>query len=184
VTFLLQRWYNVASLLDIELEAAMYLPECKFCSDKLDGFQIESTMSDGDVIHKCISCQAYKCAELECMGYFNTNPAIELPHNDLTCKEYAALVSEAEDAAAVRLNLAYLQSIPGCPKCGVRTERIDGCNHIKCRQCAAHWCYKCRYVSPESAGNDYQQKEHLYAHLRELGGCGVFPQHEPQNDQP
>lgn len=184
VTFLLQRWYSVASLLGIELEAAMDLPECKFCPDKPDGFQIECVMSNGDIIHKCISCSSYKCAEPECIGYFNTNPAIELPHNDLTCKEYAALLSEAADATIIKSNLEYLQSLPACPKCNVRTERIDGCNHIKCAQCQTHWCYECRYMSPKSVGNDHRQKEHLYAHLRESGGCGVFPRREPRNNQP
>uniref|UniRef100_A0A0G4FSM7 RBR-type E3 ubiquitin transferase n=1 Tax=Chromera velia CCMP2878 TaxID=1169474 RepID=A0A0G4FSM7_9ALVE len=31
-----------------------------------------------------------------------------------------------------------------CPRCGVRTEKTGGCNHITCTSCRLDWCWLCR----------------------------------------
>jgi hypothetical protein len=31
-----------------------------------------------------------------------------------------------------------------CPGCHVRTTKDNGCNHLKCTQCGADWCWQCR----------------------------------------
>ena len=33
--------------------------------------------------------------------------------------------------------------LSNCPKCGVRVEKISGCNHIKCPQCEHGFCWIC-----------------------------------------
>mmetsp|Transcript_56401 Transcript_56401/g.168803 ORF Transcript_56401/g.168803 Transcript_56401/m.168803 type:complete len:478 (-) Transcript_56401:677-2110(-) len=61
-------------------------------------------------------------------------------HTGKLCSAYAqrtidpsdddfALVADAVDARA-------------CPGCSMRTERIDGCNHMTC-SCGTEWCYVC-----------------------------------------
>jgi hypothetical protein len=44
-----------------------------------------------------------------------------------------------------------------CPKCGVLTDKIEGCDHITCPNCNAHWCWKCRFQA--STGHE------IYDHL-------------------
>ena len=33
--------------------------------------------------------------------------------------------------------------IKKCPKCGIITEKIEGCNHIICTKCSYQWCWLC-----------------------------------------
>ena len=39
----------------------------------------------------------------------------------------------------------YIQSnnVRKCPKCGFGTEKIDGCNKMKCVRCDQGWCWNC-----------------------------------------
>ena len=40
-------------------------------------------------------------------------------HNDISLKQYSFGVNEVRN----------------CPKCGVRTEKSTGCNHMTCERC-------------------------------------------------
>ena len=46
--------------------------------------------------------------------------------------------------------LAFLQSqnkdYKNCPKCGIWTEKMIGCNHIKCSSCKYEWCWLCNGI--------------------------------------
>ncbi|KIL71079.1 hypothetical protein M378DRAFT_183590 [Amanita muscaria Koide BX008] len=42
------------------------------------------------------------------------------------------------------VNQQYMKaSTTGCPKCDVRVEKSHGCNHMTCRKCGTHFCYRC-----------------------------------------
>lgn len=36
-----------------------------------------------------------------------------------------------------------LATTRGCPKCQHRVEKNAGCDHMKCKQCNADWCWRC-----------------------------------------
>ncbi len=55
-------------------------------------------------------------------------------------------------------NMTYKE----CPNCKVMTQKIIGCNHIRC-PCGYHWCFDCgEYMSPD--------EDMIYAHLRRVHG--------------
>jgi hypothetical protein len=37
----------------------------------------------------------------------------------------------------------FAQHFKSCPNCKVRTQKSEGCNHMRCQQCNIHWCYLC-----------------------------------------
>ena len=36
------------------------------------------------------------------------------------------------------------KNIKYCPKCAVRTEKTEGCDHMTCPRCQYEWCWRCR----------------------------------------
>ena len=55
--------------------------------------------------------------------------------------------------------LVYVHDIEGmkmCPQCGQITEKIGGCNFIRCR-CGGNWCWICRQLK---GGAGCENKEH------------------------
>lgn len=80
-------------------------------------------------------------------------------HTGMTCAEYQrsrAYHAAERDMATWRATRGA--AIKTCPSCGCITERIDGCPHIHCTQCNAHWCWECRRVFPRI--------ELVYSHIR------------------
>ncbi|KAF3939295.1 hypothetical protein ABW19_dt0200302 [Dactylella cylindrospora] len=49
--------------------------------------------------------------------------------------------------------------IKPCPKCGVMTQKIAGCNHITC-PCGQHWCYVCGEAFPYDGIYPHMSQEH------------------------
>jgi hypothetical protein len=54
--------------------------------------------------------------------------------------------------------LKKIQNYQNCPKCGVLTEKMDGCDHIMCL-CGAHFCWICSTLFANAAA--------VYEHLHE-----------------
>ena len=53
-----------------------------------------------------------------------------------------------------------------CPKCGMWTEKIDGCNHMTCLECKFQWCWLCKgaysdmhFVVGSCAGLQFNEKK-------------------------
>ena len=89
------------------------------------------------------------------------------------CEEFVYLVDRSCVDEPPLLPDIYIckecQSIKGirakkCPKCGILTEKIGGCNHVTCSVCGIHWCWKCR---------DIFHKDNIYDHMRNEHG-GIY----------
>lgn len=62
-------------------------------------------------------------------------------HSYRACREFMRLPAvRAEESMEDRFALAAFGR--RCPGCSCRTERISGCNHIRC-PCGVEWCYAC-----------------------------------------
>ncbi|GAA5989492.1 hypothetical protein JCM11641_007318 [Rhodosporidiobolus odoratus] len=83
-------------------------------------------------------CQRAECMKVSCRKCKKEG------HVPLTCEE-ADRESRAAGVHAVAeaMSAAFIRNCSN-PKCGVPTAKIDGCNHMVCSQCKAHWCYICR----------------------------------------
>ena len=163
---------GIARHLKIPFTEAIGLQECTFCPENPHGF-----MYKGEKEHsQCSNCNAYRCPNRGCSGYFNAPQGHS--HTGMSCANFLILLNEGEDA----VNQILLSKYRECPDCRMKTDRIDGCNHIKCAKCSAHWCYACGFMGDKSLP-DKEQKEATYAHMRAVGGCGVYPP-VPQNPDP
>lgn len=64
--------------------------------------------------------------------------------------------------------------VRSCPRCGVPTEKLSGCDHISC-VCGAHWCFFC---GKQSSSNN------IYEHMtKEHGGFYGVPGAEDYDDE-
>lgn len=46
-----------------------------------------------------------------------------------------------------------------CPKCGIPSKKIEGCNHLDCSNCDANWCWSCSRASGLCGPNcDYEDE--------------------------
>jgi len=65
----------------------------------------------------------------------------EESHAPVSCAQLAAwndkCKNESETAHWIIANTKK------CPKCGVRIEKSQGCNHMTCRACKYEWCWVC-----------------------------------------
>lgn len=62
-------------------------------------------------------------------------------HSGVSCVKYArqCTVLENDDGYAA---VAFIAGARACPKCSIRVQRSDGCNHMTC-PCGMEWCYVC-----------------------------------------
>ncbi|XP_054153185.1 protein kinase 4-like [Oppia nitens] len=76
-----------------------------------------------------------------------------------TCTE--ALVDQAKHAVENRESEEFIRThFKQCPKCRIRCEKIDGCNHMQCKMCMVHFCWLCL---DDITDNDEIQQRHWRA---------------------
>jgi IBR domain len=46
-----------------------------------------------------------------------------------------------------------------CPKCTIYTEKINGCNYLKCTKCQTEWCWLCHKIKYTQC-NDKSHNSH------------------------
>jgi hypothetical protein len=128
------------------LWAAPYMgPECRYYLDKI-------------MLHKQVQTEARvekKTACAGCWDYVSADPAAGVCGTCATCEHatctvcgrlahYGEVCSAATRGTSLSpeiiLNEAKTQP---CPRCGSRTTKDGGCNHISCTQCPSHWCWIC-----------------------------------------
>lgn len=104
----------------------------------------------------CPSCLTVNCTSCRTEYHFGE-----------TCAESIARRDPQEDALR-----RHLEEVGGkrCPRCDTPAIRIDGCSHMECPACNAHWCWRClaHFPTPELA----------YEHLRNVHG-GPFEFDDP-----
>ncbi|GAA5877161.1 hypothetical protein JCM8547_001961 [Rhodosporidiobolus lusitaniae] len=100
-------------------------------------------------------CQREDCKKVSC------RKCKKKGHVPLSCEEADADRRRGGvHAVAESMTAAFIRK---CPKCKIPTAKIDGCNHMICSQCQAHWCYVCRELIKG------------YEHFNDRGGKGACP---------
>ncbi|XP_071740721.1 E3 ubiquitin-protein ligase RSL1 [Rutidosis leptorrhynchoides] len=131
----LDRWENVLCESLIMGSDKFYCP-FKDCSAML--------LDDGDVTvtsAECPHCNRLFCAQCKVAW-----------HAGLDCSEYKSLkTGERDPSDLLLMNIAKDKRWKRCPKCAYYVEKIDGCNHIRCR-CGYHFCYGCGEIYDSSHG--------------------------------
>ena len=157
------------------------------CNEKLtDDFIINLLNKDINLIKKY---KKYKL-ELEIMNnpnkklcpYPNCDSYLEkkeIREKDATCKNNHSFCFEClkkphgnlpcnENIDKSILEFAKNNFVKKCPKCGIITEKNNGCNHITCAKCGYQWCWLCN-------------KQYTIYHFNK-GKCKGFQFFKPKND--
>jgi hypothetical protein len=95
-----------------------------------------------------------RCAN--CLGVRCSGCATANGHDAFSCADWRA--AQAGTDLATR-NLELRLGVKMCPCCGIRIEKIDGCNHVMCTACGTHMCWVCLRTFPH--GRD------VYGHMHE-----------------
>ncbi|KAG4440742.1 hypothetical protein IFR05_003786 [Cadophora sp. M221] len=95
-------------------------------------------------------------------------------HPEYTCKEYLDII-DGTDAFS---RYCAAAGIKNCPGCQAPAEKFEGCNHVLCTRCHAHYCWVCLMILPSQGAT--------YNHLTETHGGigipdGIPPQYLPQD---
>lgn len=110
----------------------------KHVSKMKQRIDLQSSRSDGRLV-TCPSCRYQFCGL--CSRPWTTiskYSGIRVCHEGQLCAKYGCKASgDVEFLAAAEAGDARC-----CPGCSLRTNRIDGCNHMTCI-CGCHWCYVC-----------------------------------------
>ena len=85
-----------------------------------------------------------KCGYVYCYHHANAHPGV-------SCKAYEKAQRRAESESLWLIN----QCSKPCPKCGIATQKSDGCNHMTCRECEQDWCWICGRKTGKHGGNHY-----------------------------
>ena len=79
-------------------------------------------------------------------------------HDGMSCEAYQAAIKADEEFAKWKQQ----HNVNQCPKCDAHIEKIDGCNHIECTNCANHICWQC--MASFHIGSE------VYEHMQEVHG--------------
>lgn len=79
-------------------------------------------------------------------------------HYDVSCEAYQAAIKAEEKFTQWKQE----NNVNECPKCDAPIEKIDGCNHIECTNCANHICWQC--MTSFSTGPE------VYKHMQDEHG--------------
>ena len=89
----------------------------------------------------------------------------EKPHPyDMTCKEFQITQEETEDDVEQWMK-ATGADVKKCPVCKAVIEKNRGCNHMTCKMCKKHLCWRCLKV--------FDTEQECYSHLAKSCG-GIF----------
>ena len=85
---------------------------------------------------------------------------LDKPHGELLCNK--TMNNALKEYSKNNL-------IKKCPKCGIITEKYEGCNHITCSKCSYQWCWLC---------NGKYSEEHF-----NQGKCKGFQFFRPKDEE-
>ncbi|KAI4345277.1 hypothetical protein L6164_012414 [Bauhinia variegata] len=78
-------------------------------------------------------------------------------HPYLSCERYREFKEDPD--SSLKEWCKGKEHVKGCPACGYTIEKVDGCNHIKCK-CAKHVCWVCL--------DFFETSDDCYNHLRNI----------------
>ena len=84
-----------------------------------------------------------------------------LAHDNITCEEYKDLTSEGTKAFQ---QWKQRNDVRDCPKCKAPIQKLDGCNHMTCRNCNNDICWFCM-ASFDSSGLCYAHMQRTHSSL-------------------
>ncbi|GAB5359894.1 hypothetical protein AAMO2058_000581200 [Amorphochlora amoebiformis] len=134
------------------------------------------TQQLGDPRHPWTVCSNADCDHEFCFVHQNQHP-----------KEKACAEFEAEQRREERKNRSWRSAhTRPCPKCGVATEKNEGCNHMTCFVCKTGWCWLCgeiignqvlpdHYKSGECKGKQFTSESVPYMAPWEAIVCIMVP---------
>ncbi|KAJ7589566.1 hypothetical protein C8J56DRAFT_889107 [Mycena floridula] len=112
--------------------------------------------------------QLYRCTrsseEINCPSCFSSvcSACHGEGHSGMTCEQWRTQNSSAEQERLTdRWMMRQGGRVKKCPSCNVHIEKLEGCNHMKCR-CGAHVCWICLQV--------FTDDRHVYQHLNSVHG--------------
>lgn len=100
-------------------------PDC----DKIATLPKTQVIGETGIEIKCQSCNTSFC--LSCG---------DEPHKPLSCKELKQSMQTFTEEGSEKW---ILQNTKPCPKCMVRIEKNQGCNHMTCNRCNHEFCWIC-----------------------------------------
>lgn len=111
---------------------------------KCDRKSLEVALAKMSDFHWCRRCHCgglepvdQQCTDLECdCGSTQCKLCKASGHPGLLCTEYLA----SDD---YKCEVWKSTETKTCPTCRVAIEKNGGCNDMTCRQCKAHFCYRC-----------------------------------------
>ena len=93
-------------------------------------------------------------------------------HDGMSCEAYQAAIKAEERFTKWKEE----HNVNECPKCDAPIEKIDGCNHMECTNCANHFCWQCMASYPTSP--------EVYKHMQEEHGTFMPLGEEWQEEDP
>ena len=92
-------------------------------------------------------------------------------HSGISCEAYQAAMKAEETFTKWKEE----NNVNECPRCDAPIEKIDGCNHIECTNCANHICWQCMASFPTGP--------EVYKHMKEEHGTFMPVGEEWQEDE-
>eukprot|EP00919_Chromeraceae_sp_WS-2016_P051988 GHVR01123199.1.p1 GENE.GHVR01123199.1~~GHVR01123199.1.p1 ORF type:complete len:574 (+),score=45.49 GHVR01123199.1:88-1809(+) len=123
----------------------------KYCITA-DCGMIYQVSTNGKPFH-CIECDIRICTT--CHAQY---------HNGLSCAQYKSISDDPETQDRDWL-LGDPKKRRMCPKCGIRIEKYEGCNNVKCGVCRVHFCWRCHAA--------FETENECYKHLQTKHGSFV-----------
>ena len=98
---------------------------------------------------------------LDCPVCFSTvcSACGEEAHDGVTCIQNRRNKESIEQDRLFELWVAA-NNARRCPGCSTTIEKINGCNHITCKQCQTHFCWKCGFKGSSNEIYPHLTKEH------------------------
>eukprot|EP01083_Nonionella_stella_P142658 441846_1 len=103
----------------------------RFClTADCDGYMIGSRLKPKLTCEECKTTICFNCSKLW-HGYFTK------------CSS-AQTAEDANEAKFIEWESEKKEGVKKCPKCKIRIEKNEGCNHMTCQSCKYEFCWICR----------------------------------------
>lgn len=141
-----ERWLNIVESKRIALLRIKYGPEVfafcpnHDCSMNQSGFLVQAAVdfknNIGPEPQKHITCQ-------ECATSWCSSCSMSPYHERKICPGVAYTKGTVEMKLTGADLDQFLRENKACPGCNTLTHKFEACDHMTCRPCSTHWCWRC-----------------------------------------